>query len=174
MIAPERVIVMNLTDGLGYLASSAVLMTFLMTRMTPLRLIAIVSNLLFISFGLVQHIYPVLFLHLILLPINVWRLLSADTVSMLPRQALASRIGLYLATGVFAGMLTMSAVMAVGVPEYENLMHPQNSSLSLSRFNPVTNTVKVIKIAKAHIREAERKFLPVDPPPAVREDLLTI
>lgn len=42
--------------------------------MLSLRLAAIVSNLLFVAFGYVEHIYPVLFLHVILLPINSWRL----------------------------------------------------------------------------------------------------
>lgn len=62
-------------DLLGYSASCAVLATFLMRTMTPLRLIAILSNVLFLSYGYVQHIYPVFFLHVILLPINTWRLL---------------------------------------------------------------------------------------------------
>jgi hypothetical protein len=59
---------------LGYAASGAVLATFLMRTMAPLRLVAILSNLLFLSYGYVAHIYPVFFLHLVLLPINCWRL----------------------------------------------------------------------------------------------------
>ena len=166
---------MNSSDVLGYLASSAVLVTFLMTRMTPLRVIAIVSNVLFISFGFLQHIYPVLFLHLVLLPINLWRLLNVDCANAaLPRPSYLRPLGLYFATGIFAGVLTMSAVMAFGVPEYEALIHPQNASLSLSRFNPVANAEKVIKVAKAHILATERKFLPADPAQAVREDQLAI
>ena len=75
---------MNTTDTLGYVASSAVLVTFLMTWMTPLRVVAIVSNLLFIAFGFMQHVYPVFFLHLILLPINAWRLFVLNTVAARP------------------------------------------------------------------------------------------
>jgi hypothetical protein len=45
---------------LGYAASCAVLATFLMRTMVPLRLVAILSNLLFAAFAYVQHIYPVL------------------------------------------------------------------------------------------------------------------
>lgn len=60
---------------LGYAASSAVLATFLMRTMVPLRVVALLSNVLFAVFGYVEHVYPVLFLHLILLPINSWRLL---------------------------------------------------------------------------------------------------
>jgi hypothetical protein len=61
---------------LGYAASCAVLATFLMRTMTPLRFVAILSNVLFLSYGYVEHIYPVFFLHVILLPINCWRLRS--------------------------------------------------------------------------------------------------
>jgi uncharacterized protein YjiS (DUF1127 family) len=62
---------------LGYAASASVLATFCMTTMVPLRLVAIFSNVLFAAFGALAHIYPVLVLHVILLPINVTRLLHA-------------------------------------------------------------------------------------------------
>jgi hypothetical protein len=65
-----------MTDLLGYVASCAVLATFLMRTMVPLRLIAILSNVLFLVFGYAQHIYPVFFLHVALLPINTWRLIA--------------------------------------------------------------------------------------------------
>ena len=65
-----------MADILGYAASLAVLATFLTRTMVPLRLIAILSNVLFLAFGYIQHIHPVLFLHMALLPINVWRLLA--------------------------------------------------------------------------------------------------
>ncbi len=61
-------------DLLGYAASAAVLATFLMRSMVPLRLVAILSNLLFLSYGYVEHIHPVFLLHTALLPINVARL----------------------------------------------------------------------------------------------------
>ena len=67
-----------MTNLLGYAASCAVLATFLMRTMVPLRLIAILSNVLFLGFGYLQHIYPVLFLHMTLLPVNVWRLMALD------------------------------------------------------------------------------------------------
>jgi hypothetical protein len=59
-----------MADLLGYAASCAVLASFLMRTMIPLRLVAILSNILFLSFGYIQNIHPVLFLHLALLPIN--------------------------------------------------------------------------------------------------------
>jgi hypothetical protein len=62
------------TTLLGYAASCAVLATFLMRTMVSLRLVSILSNVLFVAFAYLEHIYPVLLLHAVLLPINLWRL----------------------------------------------------------------------------------------------------
>jgi len=59
---------------IGYLASALVLCTFLTRTMLPLRVIALGSNLAFITYGVLLHLYPVLVLHIVLLPVNVWRL----------------------------------------------------------------------------------------------------
>ncbi len=67
---------MSRTDLLGYAASAMVLATFCMSSMLYLRLVAIGSNILFILFGLVAHIHPVLLLHLVLLPVNIARLMQ--------------------------------------------------------------------------------------------------
>jgi len=72
---------------LGYVASCAVLATFLVRTMVPLRLIAILSNVLFAAFGYVQHIYPVLFLHAVLLPINLWRLMEIQWLHLLTTES---------------------------------------------------------------------------------------
>ena len=65
---------MDLVDVLGYAASASVLITFCMSTMVPLRAVAICSNVLFASYGALAHIYPVLILHTILLPVNSVRL----------------------------------------------------------------------------------------------------
>jgi hypothetical protein len=65
---------MDYTDLLGYAASASVLITFCMSTMVPLRVVAIVSNILFATFGGLAHIYPVLVLHVVLLPVNIVRL----------------------------------------------------------------------------------------------------
>ena len=62
---------MTLIDGVGYLASALVLLTFCMSTMLSLRAVAIGSNLAFVAYGLSADVYPVLALHLILLPLNV-------------------------------------------------------------------------------------------------------
>src|SRR5215470_7674534 len=61
-------------DVLGYAASFTVFATFCMGTMMPLRYVAIASNVLFAAFGYFGHIYPVLILHAVLLPVNVARL----------------------------------------------------------------------------------------------------
>ena len=63
-----------MNEALGYAASLAVLATFLMQSMGSLRLVAILSNLLFVSYGYFGHILPVLLLHSALLPVNIARL----------------------------------------------------------------------------------------------------
>lgn len=67
---------MTWIDILGYVASASVLATFCMSTMVPLRIIAIGSNVLFIAFGALAHIYPVLVLHVVLLPVNITRLIQ--------------------------------------------------------------------------------------------------
>jgi hypothetical protein len=63
-----------MSDVLGYAAASTVLASFLMRSMVPLRLLAILSNVLFLSYGYLADIHPVLALHAALLPINIARL----------------------------------------------------------------------------------------------------
>ena len=67
---------MSWVNALGYIASASVLATFCMTTMVPLRIVAIASNVLFAAFGALAHVYPVLVLHTVLLPVNVARLMQ--------------------------------------------------------------------------------------------------
>ncbi len=67
---------MSLTDMLGYAASAAVLATFCMRTMIPLRMAALASNVLFIFYGYFDHLMPVLMLHSLLLPVNTVRLVQ--------------------------------------------------------------------------------------------------
>lgn len=67
---------MSLVDVLGYAASAAVLATFCMSTMIPLRILALLSNVLFMAYGYVDHLYPVLALHAILFPVNSLRLVQ--------------------------------------------------------------------------------------------------
>jgi hypothetical protein len=76
-----------MSDLLGYAAASAVLASFMMRSMTALRLIAILSNILFLSYGHIAHIYPVFLLHTTLLPINIARLAMHRDSGALFRQS---------------------------------------------------------------------------------------
>jgi hypothetical protein len=61
-------------DFIGFSAAFTVLASFCMTTIVALRTLALLSNVLFILYGLCAHIYPVLVLHIILLPINLVKL----------------------------------------------------------------------------------------------------
>lgn len=65
---------MSWIDVLGYAASASVLATFCMSTMIPLRILALVSNVLFCLYGYFDHLYPVLILHTILFPVNALKL----------------------------------------------------------------------------------------------------
>jgi hypothetical protein len=68
---------MNTHELIGYLASLLVLVTFCMSGMVALRTVAIASNVAFIGYAALAGIGPVLVLHALLLPMNVYRLLEA-------------------------------------------------------------------------------------------------
>src|ERR1700742_403646 len=65
---------MTHAELLGYAAAACVFVTFYMKTMVPLRIAGIVSNFLFIGYGYAVDAYPVLILHLVLLPLNIVRL----------------------------------------------------------------------------------------------------
>jgi ABC-type glycerol-3-phosphate transport system permease component len=66
-----------LSDVVGWIAAGLVLATFCCKHMVSLRLVAISSNLAFVWYGALAHLWPILALHLIMLPLNVWRLRGA-------------------------------------------------------------------------------------------------
>lgn len=69
---------MDPVSGIGYVAASLVGVTFYMKSMVQLRSFAIASNVCFILYAYlhVPQLYPVLLLHLCLLPLNIKRLLE--------------------------------------------------------------------------------------------------
>jgi hypothetical protein len=62
------------TDAVGFVAAGLVLTTFCMRSMSALRWVAIASNVAFIAYGYLGNLAPVLLLHLLLLPVNGYRL----------------------------------------------------------------------------------------------------
>ena len=71
----------NLSEMSGYVASTLVLFTFIAKDMRVLRIVAIFSNLAFITYGTIEWLPPVLFLHLVLLPLNIVRLAEIGTAT---------------------------------------------------------------------------------------------
>lgn len=65
---------MHWIETFGYLGALLTLTTFSMQTMARLRMVGIAANLAFVSYGALGGVYPVLLLHLTLLPLNVWRL----------------------------------------------------------------------------------------------------
>jgi hypothetical protein len=76
-------------DCVGYLAASLVLCTFSVRSMRLLRCLGIASNLAFIAYAIIGAMTPILVLHSLLLPVNIYRLaqLSRD-----PQRAVTSRV----------------------------------------------------------------------------------
>ncbi len=65
---------MTIGETLGWLAAALTLLTFSMRSMVALRLVAIAANVLFIAYGAMGALAPVLVLHLLLIPCNLVRL----------------------------------------------------------------------------------------------------
>ena len=74
---------------IGYIASGLVLTTFWTNDLRRLRILAILSNIGFISYGALVWLPPVLGLQLLLLPLNAVRLMGMGKCSdaMNARQA---------------------------------------------------------------------------------------
>lgn len=80
-------------EVIGYAASGLVLLTFATKRMRPLRIVAILSNFAFISYGAIDGIIPVLGLHMILLPLNIFRLVQIEIATRRDSAARGCEIG---------------------------------------------------------------------------------
>jgi hypothetical protein len=78
---------MSWIDGVGYAAALAVLGSFCMSTIVSLRILAIISNVLFAVYGVLAHLYPVFLLHSILLPVNVFKLARMKWLALGDRSA---------------------------------------------------------------------------------------
>jgi uncharacterized delta-60 repeat protein len=68
-------------DLLGWMAAALMVATFACTQATRLRPLAVATNLAFIGYGAAAGLLPVLVLHLVLLPVNLWRWAQAVALS---------------------------------------------------------------------------------------------
>jgi hypothetical protein len=83
---------MSWVDAFGYAGALLTLATFSMKTMLHLRMVGIVANLAFISYGATGGVYPVLLLHLTLLPLNLWRLWQLQRLTRQIREASLGRL----------------------------------------------------------------------------------
>ena len=70
----------------GFIASSLVLLTFAMKDMRLLRITAIFSNVAFIAYGTLHWLAPIIALHVLLLPINIFHLFFRAAGERLPAE----------------------------------------------------------------------------------------
>ena len=67
---------MSTLEVLGYLGGVLVFSTFYLKTMIPLRLVAIASNIVYIAYSALAGLVPILVLHALLMPLNIWRLVE--------------------------------------------------------------------------------------------------
>ena len=60
-------------DTLGWVAAALMVATFCCRQARLLRPLAVATNVAFVGYGVMASLPPVLVLHLLLLPINLWR-----------------------------------------------------------------------------------------------------
>jgi CRP/FNR family transcriptional regulator, cyclic AMP receptor protein len=73
-------------DWLGYVAAMLVFCSFYAKTIVMLRFVAIASNMAFIGYGFAKGLYPVLILHVVLLPLNCVRLVQLRAMSKRPER----------------------------------------------------------------------------------------
>lgn len=67
----------TLQDVYGWAAALLTLLAFSCNNMLRLRYVALAANAAFIAYGFAAQLWPVLALHAVLVPINLWRLRQA-------------------------------------------------------------------------------------------------
>jgi len=72
---------MSASDWLGWSAAALTLLALAARDMAVLRLTALAANLSFIAYGATAQLWPVLVLHLVLVPLNLLRLLQLRQAS---------------------------------------------------------------------------------------------
>jgi hypothetical protein len=64
-------------DVSGWAAAALTLLAFSCNNIVRLRYVALSANVAFIAYGFTAQLWPVLALHAVLVPINLWRLWQA-------------------------------------------------------------------------------------------------
>ena len=63
----------HLIEGIGWAASILTVATYAVNTMIPLRILAIVSSVFFLIYGVLTEIWPMVVMEALLLPINAYR-----------------------------------------------------------------------------------------------------
>ena len=81
----------------AWIASALVFLAFFMKTIIPLRVVAIASNVVFISYallgvyyGIFEKVFPIFILHMALLPLNILRLYQIKQLMKKIREASSS------------------------------------------------------------------------------------
>jgi hypothetical protein len=80
---------LNYVTVIGFIASALVIATLSMRTMIPLRIVGLLSNVAFVSYGLLFGSMPTVMLHSILFPLNVYRL--REMLNLIKRVKAASK-----------------------------------------------------------------------------------
>jgi hypothetical protein len=75
-LATRTTIEMRTQDVLGWAAAALTLLSFSCSDILRLRYVALSANAAFIAYGFTAKLWPVLALHFVLVPVNVWRLVQ--------------------------------------------------------------------------------------------------
>ncbi|MEL6922115.1 MAG: cyclic nucleotide-binding domain-containing protein [Pseudomonadota bacterium] len=86
----------SLIDVAGYVAAALVFLTFSMKTLMSLRSVAIASNVAFLTYGFMADLTPILILHGLLLPLNLYRAWEHQNLLNRIENALESSAGVEL------------------------------------------------------------------------------
>jgi len=186
---------MNLpAEFFGYFASCLVLATFSMRTMVPLRILGMMSNVAFMTYGYLGDLYPVLILHAILLPLNVWRFVeirrlireisdaAEESHEFQPLMPFMNSISMPAGTTLFDKGDTADAMYVltagrVRIPEFDAEIQPGEMVGEVGMFSPggkrLTTAVcmedcKLQRISRERVREL------VFQTPRIGFDLITV
>jgi CRP/FNR family transcriptional regulator, cyclic AMP receptor protein len=77
----------SLGEVMGWIGALFTVAIHSMRTMIPLRSLAIAANCVFIAYGAAAHVWPMLFLHSVLLPLNSYRLWQMVSLTLRVREA---------------------------------------------------------------------------------------
>jgi hypothetical protein len=114
---------MNGTDLMGWSAAALTLMAFTMRDVRRLRLASLAASVCFIVYGATTAAWPVLALHAVLLPVNLYRLLELQRAGGAAWPWLGKGAGVFVAPLLVLLLLPGNSPAATPAPTYAERMH---------------------------------------------------